>query len=83
MRGRCSSRSGSPTPLGEWFRAKFFEKTYGLCRGPVLTSIVVERLFDGLIMVGGLAIGLRFFAGTGRPAATLRASSEPVPGERQ
>jgi glycosyltransferase 2 family protein len=60
-----------PARLGEWFRAEFFKKAYGLRRVPVLTSIVVERLFDGLIVVGCLAIGLHFAAGTGRPAATL------------
>src|SRR5215472_15838854 len=47
-----------PARLGELFRAEFFKKTYGLPRVPVLTSIVVERLFDGLMVVGCLAIGL-------------------------
>ena len=60
-----------PARLGEVLRAEFFSKTYGLRRVPVLTSIVVERLFDGLTVVGCLAIGLQFAARTGRPAATL------------
>jgi uncharacterized membrane protein YbhN (UPF0104 family) len=60
-----------PARIGELLRAEFFKKTYGLRRMPVLTSIVVERLFDGLTVVGCLAIGLHFAARTGRPAATL------------
>ena len=60
-----------PARLGELLRAEFFNKTHGLRRVPVLTSIVVERLFDGLTVVGCLAIGLHFAARTGRPAATL------------
>jgi uncharacterized membrane protein YbhN (UPF0104 family) len=60
-----------PARLGELFRAEFFENTYGLRRVPVLTSIVVERLFDGLAVVGCLTIGLHFAARTGRTVATL------------
>jgi uncharacterized protein (TIRG00374 family) len=60
-----------PARLGEWLRAEFFNKTCGLRRVPVLTSIVVERLFDGLTVVGCLAIGLHIAARSGRPAATL------------
>ena len=60
-----------PARLGELFRAEFLNKTCGLRRVPVLTSIVVERLFDGLTVVGCLAIGLHCAARSGRPAATL------------
>jgi glycosyltransferase 2 family protein len=60
-----------PARLGELFRAEFFKKSYGLPRVPVLTSIVVERLFDGLAVVGCLAIGILLATRTGRPAATL------------
>jgi uncharacterized protein (TIRG00374 family) len=60
-----------PARLGELFRAEFFKKTRGLPRAPVLTSIVVERLFDGLAVVGLLAIGLLLTARGGRPAAAL------------
>jgi glycosyltransferase 2 family protein len=60
-----------PARLGELFRAEFFKKAYGLPRVPVLTSIVVERLFDGLAVVGCLALGLLLAAHGGRPAAML------------
>jgi glycosyltransferase 2 family protein len=60
-----------PARLGELFRAEFFKKTYGLPRVPVLTSIVVERLFDGLTVVLCLAIGLALAARTDGPAAAL------------
>jgi uncharacterized membrane protein YbhN (UPF0104 family) len=60
-----------PARLGELFRAEFFKKVYGLPRVPVLTSIVVERLLDGLTVVGCLALGLVLAARTGRSASTL------------
>jgi glycosyltransferase 2 family protein len=60
-----------PARLGELFRAEFFKRTYGLPRVPVLTSIVVERLFDGLTVVGCLAVGLFLAARTGRPDTAL------------
>lgn len=60
-----------PARLGELFRAEFFKRTYGIPRVPVLTSIVVERLFDGLTVVGCLALGLLFAAGGGRSAPVL------------
>jgi glycosyltransferase 2 family protein len=60
-----------PARLGELFRAEFFKRTYGLPRVPVLTSIVVERLCDGLMVVACLALGLVLAAGGGRSAAAL------------
>ena len=47
-----------PARLGELFRAEFFKKSYGLSRIWGLTSIVIERLFDGLTVVACLGIGL-------------------------
>ena len=47
-----------PARLGELFRAEFFKKTFGLSRVWGLTSIVVERLFDGIAVVCCLGIGL-------------------------
>src|SRR3984893_15423178 len=55
-----------PARLGELFRAEFFKKTFGLSRVWGLTSIVIERLFDGLTVVTCLGIGLLFGA-AGRP----------------
>jgi glycosyltransferase 2 family protein len=51
-----------PARLGELFRAEFFKGTFGLSRVWALTSIVIERLFDGLTVVACLGIGL-FLAG--------------------
>jgi glycosyltransferase 2 family protein len=53
-----------PARLGELFRAEFFKKTAGLSRVWGLTSIVVERLFDGLAVVACLGAGLFFAAHT-------------------
>jgi uncharacterized membrane protein YbhN (UPF0104 family) len=47
-----------PARLGELFRAEFFKKTFGLSRVWALTSIVIERLFDGLAVVACLGVGL-------------------------
>jgi uncharacterized protein (TIRG00374 family) len=47
-----------PARLGELFRAEFFKNIYGLSRIWALTSIVIERLFDGLTVVACLAVGL-------------------------
>ena len=47
-----------PARLGEFFRAEFFKGSYGLSRVWALTSIVIERLFDGLVVVGCLGVGL-------------------------
>jgi uncharacterized protein (TIRG00374 family) len=60
-----------PARLGELFRAEFFKEAYGLPRVPVLTSIVVERLFDGLAVVGCLALGLVLAGGAGRAESIL------------
>ena len=47
-----------PARLGELFRAEFFKNTSGLSRVWGLTSIVIERLFDGLTVVTCLGVGL-------------------------
>ncbi len=47
-----------PARLGELFRAEFFKKTYGLSRVWALTSIVIERLFDGVAVIACLGVGL-------------------------
>ena len=47
-----------PARLGELFRAEFFKKTFGLSRVWGLTSIVIERLFDGITVVCCLGAGL-------------------------
>src|SRR6202030_3175001 len=53
-----------PARLGELFRAEFFKKTFGLSRVWALTSIVIERLFDGSTVVTCLGIGLFLTATT-------------------
>jgi uncharacterized protein (TIRG00374 family) len=47
-----------PARLGELFRAEFAKRIFGLSRVWTLTSIVIERLFDGLTVVFCLGIGL-------------------------
>jgi hypothetical protein len=59
-----------PARLGELFRAEFFKKTYGLSRVWGLTSIVIERLFDGITVVCCLGVGL-LFAAAAKPNAGL------------
>jgi uncharacterized protein (TIRG00374 family) len=59
-----------PARLGELFRAEFFKKTFGLSRVWGLTSIVIERLFDGIMVVCCLALGL-LFAAAAKPNASL------------
>jgi hypothetical protein len=59
-----------PARLGELFRAEFFKKTFGLSRVWGLTSIVIERLFDGIMVVSCLGVGL-LFATAARPNAGL------------
>jgi uncharacterized protein (TIRG00374 family) len=59
-----------PARLGELFRAEFFKKTYGLSRVWGLTSIVIERLFDGITVICCLGIGL-VSAAAARPNAGL------------
>jgi uncharacterized membrane protein YbhN (UPF0104 family) len=63
-----------PARLGEFFRAEFLCKSCGLPRAPVLTSIVVERLLDGLAVVLCLALGLLLASRGGRAAAGLTAA---------
>ena len=53
-----------PARLGELFRAEFFKKSFGLSRVWALTSIVIERLFDGLTVVACLGFGLLLTATT-------------------
>ncbi len=59
-----------PARLGELFRAEYFKKTFGLSRVWGLTSIVIERLFDGLTVVCCLGAGL-LFAAASKPNAGL------------
>jgi hypothetical protein len=59
-----------PARLGELFRAEFFKKTFGLSRLWGLTSIVVERLFDGIAVVCCLGAGL-LLAAAAKPNAGL------------
>jgi glycosyltransferase 2 family protein len=59
-----------PARLGEFFRAEFFKKTSGLSRVWGLTSIVIERLFDGITVICCLGVGL-LFAAAARPNAGL------------
>src|SRR5271165_4209051 len=59
-----------PARLGELFRAEFFKKTFGLSRVWGLTSIVIERLFDGITVICCLGAGL-LFAAAARPNAGL------------
>jgi glycosyltransferase 2 family protein len=47
-----------PARLGELFRAEFCKTSFGLSRVCALTSIVIERLFDGLTVVACLGFGL-------------------------
>jgi len=60
-----------PARLGELFRAEFFKKAYGLPRVWGLTSIVIERLFDGLAVVAILGIGLLLATVTRRLSGVL------------
>jgi hypothetical protein len=59
-----------PARLGELFRAEFFKKTFGLSRVWGLTSIVIERLFDGITVVCCLGAGL-LLAAAAKPNAGL------------
>src|SRR3984893_18264978 len=59
-----------PARLGELFRAEFFKKTYGLSRVWGLTSIVIERLFDGITVICWLGVGL-LCAAAAKPNAAL------------
>ena len=53
-----------PARLGELVRAEFFKKNFGLSRIWGLTSIVIERLFDGLTVVACLGVCLFLSART-------------------
>ncbi len=59
-----------PARLGEIFRAEYFKKTFGLSRVWGLTSIVIERLFDGITVICCLGAGL-LFAAAAKPNAGL------------
>jgi glycosyltransferase 2 family protein len=59
-----------PARIGELFRVEFFKKTFGLSRVWGLTSIVIERLFDGVTVICCLGLGL-LFAAAARPNAGL------------
>ena len=60
-----------PARLGELFRAEFVKVDVGLSRLWTLTSIVVERLFDGLTVVACLGVGLLLAAATRQSAGVL------------
>jgi glycosyltransferase 2 family protein len=53
-----------PARLGELFRAEFLSRDVGLSRVSALTSIIVERVFDGLAVVACLGLGLLLTAAT-------------------
>jgi glycosyltransferase 2 family protein len=59
-----------PARLGELFRAEFFKNTFGLSRVWGLTSIVIERLFDGIMVICCLGVGL-LLATAAKPNAGL------------
>jgi len=60
-----------PARLGELFRAEFLKRSFGLDRVVALTSIVVERLLDGLTVVACLAVGLLLAAATRQNSGIL------------
>jgi uncharacterized membrane protein YbhN (UPF0104 family) len=60
-----------PARFGELFRAEFFKRSFGLSRVWCLTSIVIERLFDGFTVVICLGLGLFLTAATGEDADIL------------
>jgi uncharacterized protein (TIRG00374 family) len=60
-----------PARLGELFRAEYFKKSFGLSRVWALTSIVIERLFDGLTVVICLGFGLLLAAAARQGAGIL------------
>ena len=53
-----------PARLGELFRAEFFKRSFGLSRVWPLTSIVIERLCDGLTVVACFGFWLLLTATT-------------------
>ena len=60
-----------PARLGELFRAEFLNTQIGVSRVGALTSIVVERLFDGLTVVACLGAGLLLAATNKQNEAAL------------
>jgi glycosyltransferase 2 family protein len=60
-----------PARLGELFRAEYFKRTFGLSRSWGLSSIVIERLFDGMTVICCLGVGLLFAAAARRNAGLL------------
>ena len=60
-----------PARLGELFLAEFLKKSLGLSRVWALTSIVIERVFDGVTVVACLAVGLFLTAATGQGVAIV------------
>jgi glycosyltransferase 2 family protein len=60
-----------PARLGELARAEYVKMDHGLSRLWTLTSIVVERLFDGLAVVACLGVGLLLAAATRQSAGVL------------
>jgi glycosyltransferase 2 family protein len=52
-----------PARLGELLRAEYLKQSQGVARVWVLTSIVIERMFDGMTVVACLGAGL-FIAST-------------------
>jgi glycosyltransferase 2 family protein len=68
----CGLNAILPARLGEVCRAELLRRSFGLERISALTSIVIERLFDGLMVVGCLAMGLLLVgAATRRNAGAL------------
>jgi len=60
-----------PARLGELFRAEYFKRTFGLSRSWGLSSIVIERLFDGMTVICCLGVGLLFAAAARQNAGLL------------
>ncbi|MGB3613021.1 MAG: lysylphosphatidylglycerol synthase transmembrane domain-containing protein, partial [Elainellaceae cyanobacterium] len=51
-----------PARLGELVRANFTGYRYGISRTAVIASIAIERVLDGLIVIGCLVVGRLFVA---------------------
>jgi glycosyltransferase 2 family protein len=60
-----------PARLGELFRADFCRREYGVSRSVALGAILVERLTDGLLVVGALFVGLLTLHTPGSTKETL------------
>lgn len=60
-----------PARLGELFRADFCRRQYGIPRTTAFGTILVERLTDGMIVVGALFIGILALHTTGSTKETL------------